>query len=93
MEVRMRPKLVGLSLLISAFLCIGTLIPQVDAKLIQNGNFEVQTQSNALTKEAPLVFAGSPAVCQANYDQCMRGCGGAASCSNQCMTNYNGCLK
>ena len=31
-------------------------------------------------------------ICQSNYNQCMNGCDGATSCSNQCLTNYNGCI-
>jgi hypothetical protein len=31
--------------------------------------------------------------CQYNYNQCMTGCGGAASCSNQCKANFDGCLS
>jgi hypothetical protein len=31
-------------------------------------------------------------LCKANYDQCMKACDGATSCSNQCLVNYNGCL-
>jgi hypothetical protein len=32
-------------------------------------------------------------ICKQNYDNCMQGCAGATSCSNQCMTNYNGCMQ
>lgn len=31
--------------------------------------------------------------CKANYDQCMKACDGMTSCSNQCTTNYNGCMQ
>ena len=30
-------------------------------------------------------------ICQANYDQCIKGCDGAQSCSNQCQANKDGC--
>ena len=30
-------------------------------------------------------------ICQANYDQCIKGCDGATSCSNQCQVNKDGC--
>jgi len=40
-----------------------------------------------------LRLAGSPEVCKGNYDQCIKGCDGAQQCSNQCLVNYNGCLK
>ncbi len=39
-----------------------------------------------------LTAGGNPAVCKANYDQCIRGCGGFAQCNNQCGANYRGCL-
>ena len=32
-------------------------------------------------------------LCKDNYDQCMKGCGGATSCSNECQTNYDNCMK
>ena len=40
-----------------------------------------------------MIFAGSLAVCQANYNQCVRGCDGFAQCIRQCQINYNGCLR
>jgi len=39
-----------------------------------------------------LTAGGNPAVCKANYDQCISGCGGFAQCNNQCAANYRGCL-
>ena len=30
--------------------------------------------------------------CKANLDQCTKNCAGATSCTNQCQTNYNGCM-
>ena len=83
----------GATLLFSMILCIlcaGPMMRPVHATA--NSGPEVQTQHNASHKIQRIIVAGSPAVCKANYDQCMRGCAGAQSCSNQCMTNYNGCL-
>jgi hypothetical protein len=31
--------------------------------------------------------------CLANYKQCIKGCDGATSCSNQCKTNYDNCMR
>ena len=31
--------------------------------------------------------------CLWNYNQCMKGCDGATSCSNQCKTNYDNCMR
>jgi hypothetical protein len=31
-------------------------------------------------------------ICAQNRDQCLKGCDGAESCSNQCETNYQGCM-
>ena len=36
---------------------------------------------------------GHSDACKANYDQCMKACDGMTSCSNQCQTNYNGCMQ
>ena len=57
-----------------------------------HSDYQTQTQVQQLRKNRTIIFAGDPAICKANYDQCIKGCDGAASCSNQCMTNYNGCL-
>ena len=35
---------------------------------------------------------GNPAICKANYDNCVGGCGGMSGCINQCGANYRGCL-
>jgi hypothetical protein len=32
-------------------------------------------------------------VCLANEQQCLQGCAGATSCSNQCEANYQGCMS
>jgi len=42
---------------------------------------------------SPTRLAANQAACQYNYNQCMRGCGGMASCSNQCAVNYQGCMR
>jgi hypothetical protein len=32
-------------------------------------------------------------ICLANEQQCLTGCDGATSCSNQCAVNYQGCMS
>jgi hypothetical protein len=32
-------------------------------------------------------------ICKANEDACLKACDGATSCSNQCVTNYTGCMS
>ena len=89
----MQSKLIKLSFLFSiAVLCVGATISPSQAGYLINGS-ETQVQQSEPQSTRPIIVAGSQAVCQANYNQCMRGCGGAQSCSNQCMTNYNGCLR
>jgi hypothetical protein len=39
-----------------------------------------------------LAAGGNPAVCKANYEQCVNACGGMSGCANQCATNYRKCL-
>jgi hypothetical protein len=88
----MQLKLINRLLLLSVLvLGVGVTMSPTRAEYIKY-NGETQIQYNGPQKISPVIVAGSPAVCKANYDQCMRGCGGATSCSNQCMTNYNGCL-
>lgn len=31
--------------------------------------------------------------CRWNRDNCLKGCAGATSCSNQCLDNYNRCMN
>ena len=78
-------------LLFSFVLCIG-MTSSLQAEYVQDNSSKAQTVQTEQPAMRPFVFAGSPAVCKANYDQCIKGCGGAAQCSNQCMVNYNGCL-
>ena len=74
------------------FLSIGMAMTSAQAGNINN-DYRMQTQVQQLRKSRAIILAGDPAICKANYDQCLRGCDGAVSCSNQCMTNYNGCLQ
>jgi hypothetical protein len=39
-----------------------------------------------------LAAGGNPAICKANYDQCVGACSGMSGCINQCAANYRGCL-
>ena len=90
----MQSKLIKVSLLFSiTILCVGGTTSLSQAGYVLNNDGSMQVQPNGPQGTRPTVVAGSQAVCQANYNQCMRGCGGAASCSSQCMTNYNGCLR
>ena len=65
----------------------------VSAEYIQNNGSEIHTQRSQVPATRPMIFAGSLAVCQANYNQCVRGCDGFAQCIRQCQINYNGCLR
>ena len=42
---------------------------------------------------APALADTHSDLCLANYNQCLKGCDGATSCTNQCAVNYNGCLQ
>ena len=35
---------------------------------------------------------GHADICYDNEQQCLKGCDGATSCSNQCIANYDGCM-
>jgi hypothetical protein len=78
-------------LLLSLVLCLG-MTSSLQADYMQKNSYKTQAQQIGHAKVRPIVLAGSPAVCKANCDQCMKGCDGAAQCSNQCAVNYNGCL-
>lgn len=49
--------------------------------------------ANNSTLPSPPVFADHAQICLDNYNQCMKGCAGAASCSKQCKVNYDGCMR
>jgi hypothetical protein len=77
------------SILWTAILCAGMIVSSAYASSLQS-NDPAQTQQNG----RPLILAGGyAALCKANYDQCIKGCDGIASCSNQCATNYSKCLQ
>lgn len=88
----MQSKSIKLLLLSTFILCVGMTMSPVNAG-IQNSGYGVPVQHNELHKIRPLIVAGSPAVCQANYNQCVRGCDGFQQCIRQCQINYNGCLR
>src|SRR6266478_3311005 len=60
-----------------------------DVQASQNGHAISIANQNGPIK---LAAGGNPAICKANYDQCIRGCDGFAQCNNQCAANYRGCL-
>ena len=74
-------------------LCMGIIVSPLHAnqgiQAGQNGHAVSIANQKGPVK---LTAGGNPAVCKANYDQCMKGCGGFAQCNNQCATNYRGCL-
>jgi len=88
----MQLKSIKVILLFALVVCIG-MASSLRAESVQDNGYKIQAPFTAQAKIRPLILAGSPAVCKANYDQCMSGCAGAAQCSNQCMVNYNGCLR
>ena len=74
-------------------LCMGMTMSPVDAgqgvQTSRNGHAVSVADQNGPTK---LAAGGNPAICKANYDQCIKGCAGFAQCNNQCAANYRGCL-
>ena len=53
----------------------------------------LQASSNLKNTFISLETDGHADLCLANYNQCMKGCDGATSCSNQCKVNYDACMK
>jgi hypothetical protein len=51
------------------------------------------TKPASRSTSRPIKLAANQAACQYNYNQCMSGCGGMTSCSNQCAVNYQGCMR
>lgn len=45
----------------------------------------------SMLQSTPAAAQSHADICQANYDQCIQGCGGATSCANQCQVNKDGC--
>lgn len=74
-------------------LCLGITMSSLHAdqgiQAGRNGRAVSTADQRGLMK---LTAGGNPAVCKANYDQCIKGCGGFAQCNNQCAANYRGCL-
>ena len=74
-------------------LCVGMAMSPLRADHGIQASHKGRAMSIA-NQGAPMKLAagGNPAVCKANYDQCISGCGGFAQCNNQCAANYRGCL-
>jgi hypothetical protein len=78
------------SIVWTAILCAGLAVASAHASNLQTNDQATPTQHNG----RPMIVAGgNAALCKANYDQCIKGCDGMASCSNQCTTNYNNCMR
>jgi hypothetical protein len=74
-------------------LCVGIAMTPVNAgKGIRTSQNEQSVSVAGQTGRIKLAAGGNPAICKANYDQCINGCGGFAQCNNQCAANYRGCL-
>jgi hypothetical protein len=78
------------SIIWTAVLCAGLAVASAHASSVQTNDQATPIQPSG----QPLILAGgNAALCKANYDQCIKGCAGMASCSNQCTTNYNKCIQ
>jgi len=86
-------KSIKLFLLSMVIVCVGTAMSPAGAGYVENYDSKIQTERNRVHNVQPIIVAGNPAVCKANYDQCLRGCNGFAQCNKQCEINYNGCLR
>jgi hypothetical protein len=49
--------------------------------------------SSPLLPGAAAFISTHDQICLDNYNQCLKGCDGATSCSNQCKVNYDKCLQ
>lgn len=49
------------------------------------------TAGGAMLRATPAAAQSHADICQANYLQCINGCAGAQSCSNQCQVNKDQC--
>lgn len=54
------------------------------AFVVTLGGLALATPAQAVTHDQ---------ICQANRDQCLRGCDGMAQCSNACWDNYRRCQQ
>jgi len=74
-------------------LCMGIATTPVNAgQGIQTSQNEHGISVADQNGRIKLAAGGNPAICKANYDQCINGCAGFAQCNNQCAANYRGCL-
>ena len=57
-------------------------------------SLQVQTVTNERYEVSAFGMPDAHAdACAHNRDVCLKGCDGATSCSNQCWTNYNNCMR
>jgi hypothetical protein len=79
--------------IVAFVLCMGIAMTPVNAgQGIQTSQNEHGVSVADQNGRIKLAAGGNPAICKANYDQCISGCAGFAQCNNQCAANYRGCL-
>jgi hypothetical protein len=62
-------------------------------QIAENNSSRTESLSGRTLEHPRLKLAdGHADICKENEDQCLKGCDGATSCSNQCVVNYNGCM-
>jgi hypothetical protein len=53
---------------------------------------EIAPARHAIPRAYSRIVDAHADVCLANEQQCLQGCAGATSCSNQCQVNYQACM-
>jgi hypothetical protein len=62
-------------------------------QIAENNSPRTESLSGRTLEHPRLKLAdGHADICKENEQQCLKGCDGATSCSNQCVVNYNGCM-
>lgn len=61
--------------------------PSLQVQTVTSERYEVSSSQTLGWRDA------HAEACAYNRDVCLKGCNGATSCSNQCWTNYNNCMK
>lgn len=87
MRVEIKRSALFVSVLALGLITVELGHPAESAQVNQNASHISRQQG-----EFRLAAGGNPAVCKANYENCVGGCGGMSGCINQCAANYRGCL-
>jgi hypothetical protein len=92
-RIGFRMSAIALAIAASTIFVSGQLGRSHAQQITENNSSRAESLSGRTLEHPRLKLAdGHADICKENEQQCLKGCDGATSCSNQCVVNYNGCM-